>query len=155
MPGVHRLARLVAREREKATKRLWDSLHDLLNDEQCRVLAELVEVARRGEGLHAGAAAPPGGVLSTASKLAGPSARTPPPDMTGAASAPSSAPLNCSMSRTSRRPHNSHKLGPAILTMIAVVAVRSVGQVMSTAVTMGSAWGFPENLTQPTANTPT
>ncbi|MFI6182986.1 Tn3 family transposase [Nonomuraea sp. NPDC051191] len=44
MPGVHRLARLVAREREKATKRLWDSLYDLLNDEQRRVLAELVEV---------------------------------------------------------------------------------------------------------------
>nr|WP_055501706.1 DUF4158 domain-containing protein [Nonomuraea pusilla] len=44
MPGVHRLARLVAREREKATKRLWDTLHGLLNDEQRRVLAELVEV---------------------------------------------------------------------------------------------------------------
>ncbi|MER5322946.1 DUF4158 domain-containing protein [Streptosporangium roseum] len=44
MPGVHRLARLVAREREKATNRLWDTLHDLLNDEQRRVLAELVDV---------------------------------------------------------------------------------------------------------------
>ena len=44
MPGVHRLARLVAREREKATTRLWDTLHGLLDDEQRRVLATLVEV---------------------------------------------------------------------------------------------------------------
>ncbi|SNT47897.1 Tn3 transposase DDE domain-containing protein [Streptosporangium subroseum] len=44
MPGVHRLARLVAREREKATTRLWNTLHGLLNDEQRRVLAELLDV---------------------------------------------------------------------------------------------------------------
>jgi len=44
MPGVHRLARLVAREREKAATRLWDTLHGLLDDEQRRVLAALVDV---------------------------------------------------------------------------------------------------------------
>ncbi|WP_156056277.1 hypothetical protein [Streptosporangium roseum] len=44
MPGVHRLARLVAREREKAITRLWDALHGLLNGEQRRVLAELLDV---------------------------------------------------------------------------------------------------------------
>lgn len=42
--GVSRLARLVAREREAATKRLWETLHAALTEQQVRELDELLIV---------------------------------------------------------------------------------------------------------------
>ena len=44
LPGVSRLARLVARVREETTQRLWDTLWGLLNPRQRRLLDRLVEV---------------------------------------------------------------------------------------------------------------
>jgi hypothetical protein len=44
LPGVTTLARLVARVRDEATRRLWDTLSELLTARQQRVLDGLVEV---------------------------------------------------------------------------------------------------------------
>jgi hypothetical protein len=45
LPGVSTLARLVARVRDQATQRLWDTLYSLLSDEQRRTLDRLLVVA--------------------------------------------------------------------------------------------------------------
>jgi hypothetical protein len=45
LPGVSRLARLVARERDAATQRLWETLHAALTDQQGRELDALLLVA--------------------------------------------------------------------------------------------------------------
>jgi len=44
LPGVTTLARLVARVRDEATERLWDTLSGLLTARQCRQLERLLEV---------------------------------------------------------------------------------------------------------------
>jgi len=44
LPGVSRLARLVARERDAATQRLWDSLYAALTGQQRLALDALLEV---------------------------------------------------------------------------------------------------------------
>lgn len=49
LPGVTTLARLVARVRDGATQRLWDTLHELLTGPQRLVLEGLLEV---GEGVR-------------------------------------------------------------------------------------------------------
>ncbi|MDP1846378.1 MAG: Tn3 family transposase [Solirubrobacteraceae bacterium] len=48
LPGVTTLARLVARVRDEATQRLWDTLAGLLTDRQCRLLERLLTVADGG-----------------------------------------------------------------------------------------------------------
>lgn len=45
LPGVSRLARLVARERDAATQRLWETLYAALTDQQRRELDALLVVA--------------------------------------------------------------------------------------------------------------
>jgi Domain of unknown function (DUF4158) len=44
LPGVTTLARLVARVRDEATQRLWDTLAGLLTARQCRLLERLLKV---------------------------------------------------------------------------------------------------------------
>jgi uncharacterized protein DUF4158 len=44
LPGVTTLARLVARVRDEATQRLWDTLAGLLTSRQCRLLERLLTV---------------------------------------------------------------------------------------------------------------
>lgn len=44
LPGVSTLARLVASERDAATKRLWETLSGLLSSDQARTLDSLLEV---------------------------------------------------------------------------------------------------------------
>jgi hypothetical protein len=44
LPGVSRLARLVARERDAATQRLWDTLYAALTDQQRREMDALLMV---------------------------------------------------------------------------------------------------------------
>jgi hypothetical protein len=48
LPGVTTLARLVARVREDATERLWDTLAGLLTARQCRQLERLLKVPDGG-----------------------------------------------------------------------------------------------------------
>jgi len=48
LPGVTTLARLVARVRDDATQRLWDTLAGLLTARQCRQLERLLTVAAGG-----------------------------------------------------------------------------------------------------------
>ena len=62
LPGVSRLARLVARVREEAARRLWDTLRGLLGPREQRLLDRLLEVpdrARISEILNDGAGARP------------------------------------------------------------------------------------------------
>jgi hypothetical protein len=48
LPGVTTLARLVARVRDEATERLWDTLAGLLTVRQCRQLERLLKVPDGG-----------------------------------------------------------------------------------------------------------
>ncbi len=48
LPGVTTLARLVARVRDEATQRLWDTLAELLTARQCRLLERLLAVPDGG-----------------------------------------------------------------------------------------------------------
>ena len=48
LPGVTTLARLVARVRDEATQRLWDTLAGLLTARQCRLLERLLTVSDGG-----------------------------------------------------------------------------------------------------------
>ncbi|MEV6868621.1 DUF4158 domain-containing protein [Streptosporangium subroseum] len=51
LPGVSRLARLVSREREAATRRLWDTLYAALSEQQVRELDDLLACRQVG-GFH-------------------------------------------------------------------------------------------------------
>ena len=52
LPGVTTLVRLVASRREAANQRLWDTLHDLLDDEQRTALDGLLEVPDGNRNSH-------------------------------------------------------------------------------------------------------